>query len=84
MITGSGSRLIRSDSRLTGQIGLRETGARPLGWLGHWPPALACWVNQVARGRRLAGPLVLACWADRAVRGWGLAGPRSGIQPNTP
>jgi hypothetical protein len=31
---GSGSRLIGSDSRLTGWIRLRETGARPLGWPG--------------------------------------------------
>jgi hypothetical protein len=31
---GSGSRHIESDSCLTGQIGLREMGARLLGWLG--------------------------------------------------
>jgi hypothetical protein len=32
----SGSRLIGSDSRLMGQIGLREMGARPLGWPGRF------------------------------------------------
>jgi hypothetical protein len=46
MITGSG----RVEG-LSGQIGLRETGACPR--VGG-PPALACWSMQVTHGRRSA------------------------------